>query len=351
MTRSSAETGTILIVRHGKNRGPRIRLRLFRPAYFQPFLTDLSSFDPALRQRVRVWDTGNSIPDLSNVDAVLFLLQDPLAQQHPACFEDASRIQEEALRLGARIANPPTALSLAKSEQAAAWIEAGLMTPEPSRFSDATELRSVAASMQFPVLIKHELQHSQSGMRWVDTLEDLHEIPFEEIPCPGSMVTFFDVRDSYRQANPESPFAEYFHKKRALIFGRSAVTNHLFFSAHPIVGSRTSTFSRGRSFNPLRRWSELGENQEHLKLDFEYFAKRTENEAELLAAAEVLGLEFLAIDYSTLADGSCVLWEANPHFALHLWPRAIYARERRLEERIHRQHTILADYLRSLLRG
>ena len=349
MPDSPANPRTVLIVRHGRNRGPYIRLRSFRPGYFDPFLQELASFDPQLHQRVVTWDTGTAEPDLSGVGAILFLLQDPLAQKYPECFGESSQLADRALRRGIRLANPPQALSRSKSEQAEIWRQAGLPTPEPHRFRDRRELLHLASQMEFPVLLKHDLLHVQSAMRRVDSFEELRKLQDANLPCPGSVCSFVDTRNDYLRVAPESPFASHFHKKRALVFGQTVVTNHLFFSANPIVGSRTSTFSHGRSLNPIRRWWGIKNHHEHLRLDYEFWEKKTEHETELLQAARVLGFEFVAIDYSTFADGSCVLWEANPHFALHLWPLGIYAHKRRLRQRIRRQHAVLARYLRDLV--
>jgi len=230
-----------------------------------------------------------------------------------------------------------------------AWVAAGVSTPNAHRFTEPAELYDLAENMEFPLLLKNELQHAQSGMKLIKSLQVLHETPKGDLPFPGSVSSFIDVREEYRQSDPDSPLAGHFHKKRALIFGNTVATNHIFFSTNPIVGFKTSTFSRGRSFNPLRRWSGLRNHHDHLQLDYDYWNQRTDHQSELLEAAQVLDLEFAAIDYSTRADGTCILWEANPHFALHLWPLGIYSRQRRLSERLRRQHKLLAGFLQELL--
>ena len=64
-------------------------------------------------------------------------------------------------------------------------------------------------------------------------------------------------------------------------------------------------------------------------------------------AARVLGLEYLAIDYATYADGTPVLWEANPYFAMPAWHQCILARKRRIK----RRHWASYDALRAFMNG
>ncbi|MBM3813291.1 MAG: hypothetical protein FJW20_16825 [Acidimicrobiia bacterium] len=109
------------------------------------------------------------------------------------------------------------------------------------------------------------------------------------------------------------------------------------------------TFSHYRSLNPIRRWIRARACREHIELDWQFFQSEPEYKDQLAQAARVLGLDVAAIDYSTPAGGSVVLWEANPHFALHMWPFDVPAGPRRLKRRFRRYHDVIGDFFACLL--
>ena len=343
--------GNVLIVRHGPGRGPRIRLRALRPGYMEPFFSWLGTHRPELGRRLRYWETGTSPPDLFEASAVVFLLQDPLRELFPACFEEASGIEESARRNGIRVVNSPSHLSNSiKGVQSRRWLAAGLETPAQIPCASLDELLAAGEKVRFPVVVRSDRLHSQQGVRFCRRRRDLEEVaPTAVFPC--AVASFIDTRAGWAASRTDTPWATHYHKKRAMIFGDRVRNNHLFFSTDPIVGFKSSTFSHGRSFNPYRRWRGNHGAEGHLQADLAFFDGESEHETNLLRGSQSLGLEFVAIDYSSRADGSMILWEANPHFALHMWPLAILPEERRIHRRIAVIHQLMSDFFAELAGG
>lgn len=69
----------------------------------------------------------------------------------------------------------------------------------------------------------------------------------------------------------------------------------------------------------------------------------------MLRACEVLGLQFAAIDYSSLSDGSFVIWEANPHFRLPKLRDVRLPKQRLAAQRIASYYDAVGDFLGSLI--
>jgi hypothetical protein len=66
-------------------------------------------------------------------------------------------------------------------------------------------------------------------------------------------------------------------------------------------------------------------------------------------AARTLGLEFVAIDYSTFATGAPVLWEANPYFYLPTAEKGVLPQERRLHIRMNGYYDAIGAFFSRLL--
>lgn len=345
-------SGKLLLVRHGPGRGPHIRLRSFRPKYFEPVLRDFAKRYPALRSRVAFWETGDAIPDLSNVRAILFLLQDPTRECFPECFADAMRLAEAAQARDIRLVNPPEVLSNSiKSTQARLWQAAGMPVPRQFAFGNRGEFDIAVRSATFPAILRSDVLHAQVGMVFCESADEAIAAAKESLPLPGTLSEFVDTREDFRVTLPDSIWARFFHKKRAFVFGNRVRTNHVFFGPHPIVGSLSCSFDHYRSLNPVRRWQKTRACREHIALDLEYFHQKTENESELIAAANALGMEFAAIDYSSKANGEIVLWEANPHFCIHAWPFQVLAGPRKLSDRMTAFHDSMSEFFEDLLQG
>ena len=360
--RRAAQESRILIVRHGQGRGPvrqsplpRSVLALMvgspfrRPRDMDGFLDHLAHREPALRQRIAVWETGSPPPDLENVRAVFFRLQDPLRERFPECFREANEIAQQARRAGIRVLNPPDALSNSiKSVQSKLWRAEGIPTPEAVAYESFDEMLAVAERVAFPALVRADQQHGWN-LILVDSPGELARLDRDRIAVPGCLVPLVDTRESYRQSAPESEYAKFYHKKRVWVVGDRVQPGHVFFSRSPLVWCRTSTFSHYKSLNPVRRFRGRLACGKHLGLDYDFFRGREPAEALLRKAARVLGFDVAAIDYSTFADGRIVLWEANPCFFQEQWPIDILRHQRRTDERHSACNDAIGDLMRELV--
>src|SRR5687767_8437827 len=152
---------SILIVRHGPGLGRFVR-------YGERTLDWIRRHEPALAERILVHETGTgALPtSAAGAGAVVFWLADPLRERYPACYSEAAEIAELAVRRGARVVNPPAALSnTAKSGQARLWDQAGVPCAGGRRFADRAELEALLDGMALPVIVRPDLLHAQEGMR------------------------------------------------------------------------------------------------------------------------------------------------------------------------------------------
>jgi hypothetical protein len=130
-----------------------------------------------------------------------------------------------------------------------------------------------------------------------------------------------------------------------MAFGSRVINNHIFFSPEPIVGTKTSTFLSADVGAPPPRIAEM------IEADFAYSQASAEAPAIMQKALRALNLDIAAIDYSTFADGSVILWEANPYFHLPHWSEALFTRARRLHERIPQMLGAMMDEIEALTKA
>jgi len=350
----------ILLVRHGRGRG-RIE------GYWNDAVAYLSRHRPRLRERIRLHHTGHPLPRLENVGAAVFWLGDPLADLYPECHEEARRI---AARVE-RVVNPPGALSrTSKGRQACLWRAAGLPTPRGEPFGTREELKELLSAAQYPVLIRPDRLHASDRLHILRSEQEARALTVEKLALPGLLSPFVDVRAGYDYRNPGSIWSRLYHKKRVFVLGRHVVPRHLFFSTGPLVRAEDSTLApcrnrcdrllgllpRGRHLDrrlhlrarcqrlhPLSR-----EARASLRLEAAFVDAAPERPAMMRRAARLLGLEFAAVDYSTLADGRVILWEVNPYPWLNRWHTALLPYRRRMRERNERLYERLADFLEEL---
>ncbi len=347
---TTSETSRVLVVRHGVDRGQRLSFRAIRQAHCQPMFDDIAKRWPKLGSRLSFWETGRSQPDLEDVAAVVFLLQDPLRESFPDCYRDAIELAARARSVGVRLVNPPESMSnTIKTTQSRLWREAGLPTPPCLSFHSIDDLYAAAAEIGTAMIIKSDNEHAQKRMLVAEDFDAVRRLPVERIPIPGALSPIVDTREGFAAIDPLSPYATHYHKKRAMVFGNRVRHNHVFFADQPIVGCVSSTFGHYRSLNPIRRALGNARCRQHVKCDIDFHNSKCDDAEVLAHAAKVLGVEFCAIDYSSKADGSIVLWEANPFFALHPWPVAVLGRQRKLRQRTRNIHEAAADFFRDLL--
>lgn len=305
------------------------------------------------RSQLRVHETGSPLPDLSRAGAVLFWLGDPLRERYPACFEEAVEIAARARAVGARIANAPEALShTVKSVQAALWQKAGIPCASAITFSSPSELERALAQTLYPTIVRPDLQHSQRSAHYCATAADAHAIPLDDHLFPGVVIPFIDTRAAYQSTRPGTVWARFFHKKRVMVFGDDVLSNHVFFSSHPICGLRSSTFGRYAGRHRFRwSWWARGNPTDRAVLaeDYAFWRAAPEQTDLMRRATRALSLDFLAIDYSTTAEGGVVLWEANPYFEMSKAEDGAMPRERHLAERVGGFERAIGRFLASLL--
>lgn len=356
-------SGSILLVRHGEGRG-RI------PDYGRETLRYISRYRPELSRRLRLHHTGDALPSLRGVRAVVFWLADPLEERYPECFAEASEIADRA----ARVVNPPEALSNSiKSRQAKLWREAGLPTPRSVAFGSREELEARLPDLPYPVVVRPDLLHTESRMHVCRDPDEVRALGDEQLVYPGTATRFVDVRAGYRTHLSHTLWADFYHKKRAFVVGGRVIPRHLFFSSRPFVRPGSSTWAaydsiQGVLLDRVRdvpRWErrlKLAARTQRL-LPLTRHARRslrrelafTESAPErpelFREAARVLGLGFLALDYSVRADGEVVLWEANPYPDATAWWKGLLPGRRRLRGRSERRHSAIAGFFEDLLRG
>lgn len=313
---------------------------------------DVVRRSPTLKGAVRIHATGSGqIPDLRRIRAVLFWLADPLRELYPECFAEAAEIARRARDAGARLANPPEALSNSiKSVQSSLWTSAGIPTPAHRRFASEAELGGIAPTLNYPVLVKGDMLHAQDRMRFCEKEVDLRSLTGDSVPIPGSVSPFVDTRAGYRTTRPDSIWARLYHKKRAMVFGGIVHPRHTIFSANPIVSLANSTIARYAQKRLRKKAFPLdAETRTSIEIDNQYWRSPPEQPDLMRAACRALGLDVAAIDYSTLADGGIVIWEANPYFFLVAHGNYLLPAERQFEARFEAFHDALRRYLEDLL--
>jgi hypothetical protein len=340
-------TTSILLVRHGPGLGRFVR-------YGERTLHWIRRHDPALAERILVHETGTGVlpTAAAGTGAVVFWLADPLRERYPACYEEAAEIAELAMRRGARIVNPPAALSnTVKSAQARLWEQAGVPCAVGRRFADRAELEALLDSAAWPLIVRPDLLHAQQGMRVCRTRAEAVETAEADGRYPGALVPFVDTRESYRHGDASSVWAQLYHKRRVYVLGETVLPVHIFFSRSPIVAWAGSTFSRYQGWGSLLQGLAYLRrlDRDALAADVAFSRGAAEQPVLMRRAAAALGLDSVAIDYSTFADGRVVLWEANPHPSIPGWRGAGMPLVRRTRSRIARIHAEIAAFFRTLV--
>jgi hypothetical protein len=309
---------------------------------------------PALFAQTRVHETGQPLPRLDGVRAVIFWLADPLQELYPEEYAEAAEIARHAGANGARIINPPDALSnTIKSVQARLWQRAGVPCAPCEAFRNRAELEAVIARTTFPAIVRTDLHHAQEQTYVCATADQALKVPSEGRLYPGVVLSFIDTRAGYEATRPGTIWARSFHKKRSFIFGDVVMPNHTLFSDSPVVGLNRSVFRRYKGnraiLGPLahlRRW-----HRDALDVDRAFAEAAPEHRELFVRANRALGLDFGAVDYSTLADGSVVLWEINPYFSMPVGDKGFLAGPRRLAARNRRNYDAMETYLEGLTAG
>jgi hypothetical protein len=317
----------------------------------QPVLDDVQQRHPDLWRQLVLHRTGQPPPNLEGVRAVVFWLRNPLRITSPACFEEAIQIAEQAKRARITLINPPDVIGdFTKSHQARVWREANLPTPPVDRFETIESLKDAAERLTFPLMLRGDEQHCQLGAQVIETKSELLALAPSGVVFPCAASPFIDVRLDYRETVPRSAFAVLFHKKRLIVANDIIRTKHTMFAADPIVSAKTSVFAKARRLGRFDAAFMLRSlHRECVRHDLAYWEQKEEHRALMSKACQVLGLRFAGIDYSNLADGTPILWEANPWFSLPKPNDIMLPRYRRAPERVASYHEAVARFLTGLL--
>lgn len=320
----------VLIVCHGPDRG---RVSTFLPL----LLRSIRRGQPRLRRLLLLHATGMPPPSLAGIGAVLFMLGDPL-DCYPQCAAEARAIAADARARGITVLNSPEGLeNTSKARQSSIWRRAGLPCAGATPAENEDMLRSLLPQLSFPAILRFDKGHTQVGMFFCATIEEAEKC-LPKLRYPAVALDYIDTRSSWKEAEPDSIFASYFHKKRSMVFPGAVFNNHIFFSSDPIVGSHSSTFAAAESGAAPPRIDEM------IRADIDYSLSPPEQPDLMRAAVRALGLDLAAIDYSSLPDGRIVLWEANPYFDLPHRSKALLAASRQLELRNPRYiHALARD--------
>jgi hypothetical protein len=331
----------VLVVRH-----PPERSRI--PGYLDAAFERFRARAPELHAQLHFQTPEDPPPALDTVRAAIFFLSDPLREHDPAGFTAAAALAARLRAAGARVVNAPEALSHSiKSVQARRWLAAGIPTPAALRFESRAEMAARAAQLGWPVLLRADEGHAQIGIRVCRSQAELDAIPDAELPLPGALSPLVDVRAGFRARAPRDPRARFFHKKRALVLDGRVVTKHVLFAGQPVVSAKTSRFRIAAK----RPWAARLDPwlRACVREDLAYWRHGDAHADLLRRALAALELDFAAIDYSDLADGAAVLWEANPHPYLPTEPEIMLGRWRRAPERMASYHDAVGGLLADAL--
>jgi len=319
----------ILIVRHGKDRGPKVLSNCMAPV-----LEYIERQHPDLHRRLQLHQTGEPAPNLDSIGVVIFWLAGPL-NPYPACYEDAVRIANDARARGLTVINPPEALhDLSKARQAQLWQEAGIRCSPVETFETIEALKAAVDRLDFPLMLRADAEHRQAGAAVVRDRSALLALSESELSFPCAVSQFVDVREGYRSTAPKSVYAKRFHKNRLWVANDVIRTKHVFFSSNPVVSAKSAMLG-GAVRSGLPEYAILLSPmyRECLRHDVAFWRAGEQHRELMIRACKVLGLQYAAIDYSNLADGTPVLWEANPVFQVPrarqmILPRLRYTAER-----------------------
>jgi hypothetical protein len=340
-----AGEGRILIVRHGKDRGPRALSDCMAPV-----LEYIERQRPELHRRLQLHQTGEAAPNLGGIGVVIFWLAGPL-NNYPACYGDAVRIADKARACDLTVINPPEALcDLSKTRQSQVWQEAGIRCSPVETFETMQTLKAASDRLVFPLMLRADTQHRQAGTAVVGDRNALLGLSEAELCFPCAVSPFVDVREGYRSAAPNSAYARLFHKNRLWVANNVIRTKHVFFSSNPIVSSKTAAF-RAAARSGVAEYAVLLSplHRECLRHDVAFWRAGEQHRELMIRACNVLGLQYGAIDYSNLADGTPILWEVNPVFQVPRARQIMLPRLRHAAERAESYCEAIAVSLTGLL--
>jgi len=348
--------GRLLIVRHGPGRG---RLQ----PYIQQCFDTLREERALLRDGLAFYETGGRPPSLDGVSGILFLLADPLEALYPECYSEAVAVADRADAMGIPLYNPPTLLSAhCKSRTASILAAHDIECPPTYVYRNFDQLRRLIESHELPVILRADSDHAQVNARVLEKPGDVEGLEGGPVPYPGVLSPLVDVRSGRKRDGPWDPFRKWVHRFGAFVFGDICMPGHLHFSASRVVGGHDVVWDLVDERSRRAR-AKLGTGwlnglaQRCIRMSPWYRAARAADVAFrrqeppdsslFVAAARVLGYDFVAFDFGVLADGTPIIFEANPYPFINSLPGGILWRERELDHYTRRMYDAIGRYLTS----
>lgn len=194
----------------------------------------------------------------------------------------------------------------AKSTGAQLMREAGLRTPRHARISDVAAFRRDFLGLRLPLLVREDWGHG-GAMLLASTPHEARLLPLETLtrPVAAEVINLPDPHDAL------------YRKYRYVVAGNRGVPHHLQASREWI------TRGSNRVTNDQTKQDELA-----------YINAHCPQHDAFIAAARLMGLDFVAFDYGLDAQGQPVVWEANPFPFIQFSQKALVYRNEALHRTI-----------------
>src|SRR5262245_14875026 len=278
--RWATEEQRFLIVRHPRN----------KPHFYDVLLTWLEEHHPNLRRRFDLQRLPCHISDWRPYVLCVPWLQDPVQAWSPTAYDQANRLAAVCDARAIPIINRVDRLTAAGKASGASLIaKAGIRTAKMARIDDQALFRETRCGLTLPLFVREDWRHCGPVIR-MDSEAEVRRARLSQFRRPVA-VEFVDVR---------SPADGLYRKFRYLAAGEIGFP----LSMHPskawfVKGSNTV-------FSDALRDEEL-----------HFLLHADPNHERLQAARHLLGLDFVAFDYSYDPEGRLVVWEANPYPTIH----------------------------------
>lgn len=216
--------------------------------------------------------------------AMVSWLQDPVQAWSQETYDQALAVQAQCDAAGMVVLNRVDHLPHAgKAEGARRMGAAGVRVPRMALVTDAAAFHATRLDIPLPLFVREDWGHG--GLVYgARSMEEVRAIPLQRFRRPVA-VEWIDVQDA------QGLFCKY----RYFAAGDIGISHHVQCS---------------------RTWITRGDNRvtdDHTRaLELDYVARPDPHHAVFQKARQALGLDMVAFDYGLLADGTPVVWEANP---------------------------------------
>lgn len=230
--------------------------------------------------------------------AMIPWLQDPVEDWSMTAWHQAMALTGQCDAAGISVINRVERLAQAgKACGARLMASCGLRAARTVRIDDVAAFRRDLGGLPLPLFVREDLGHGGPMLR-ANTADELRALDLSKLRNPTA-VELIDMPD---------PRDGLYRKYRYLVAGRLGMPLHLQITPNWV------TRGGQRVFDDRTRDEELAYvNTPHAAL--------APLHAQLHAACQAMGLDFVAFDYGLDAQGRAVVWEANPFPYLHFAKR------------------------------